>query len=78
MRAITYYIHKETKEEFTTSRLFIEHREDFETMEEYNKWVEENFEEREKFVGTPYERTRAMVYATNNRWAIENFNATHN
>ena len=78
MRAITYYIHKETKEEFTTSRLFIEHREDFETMEEYDKWVAENFEEREKFVDTPYERTRAMVYATNNRWAIENFNATHN
>ncbi len=27
---------------------------------------------------TPYERTRAAVYATGNRWAIENFNATHN
>lgn len=26
---------------------------------------------------TPYERTRAAVYATGNRWAIENFNATH-
>ena len=26
---------------------------------------------------TPYERTRASVYATGNRWAIENFNATH-
>ena len=25
----------------------------------------------------PYERTRAAVYATGNRWAIENFNATH-
>ena len=24
-----------------------------------------------------YERTRAEVYATGNRWAIENFNATH-
>lgn len=24
-----------------------------------------------------YERTRAMVYATGNKWAIENFNATH-
>lgn len=24
-----------------------------------------------------YERTRAMVYATGNRWAIENFEATH-
>lgn len=26
---------------------------------------------------TPYERTRAAVYATGNRWAIENFEATH-
>lgn len=25
----------------------------------------------------PYERTRAAVYATGNKWAIENFNATH-
>ena len=25
----------------------------------------------------PYERTRNAVYATGNRWAIENFNATH-
>lgn len=26
---------------------------------------------------TPYERTKAAVYATGNKWAIENFNATH-
>ena len=26
---------------------------------------------------TPYERTRAKVAATGNRWAIENFRATH-
>jgi len=26
---------------------------------------------------TPQERTRARVYATGNKWAIENFNATH-
>ncbi len=25
----------------------------------------------------PYGRTRAAVYATGNRWAIENFEATH-
>lgn len=25
----------------------------------------------------PYARTRAQVYATGNRWAIENFEATH-
>jgi hypothetical protein len=27
---------------------------------------------------TPQQRTRANVMATGNRWAIENFNATHN
>lgn len=26
---------------------------------------------------SPYERTRASVYATGNKWAIENFEATH-
>lgn len=25
-----------------------------------------------------YEKTRAQVYATGNKWAIENFEATHN
>ncbi len=25
-----------------------------------------------------YDRTKAQVYATGNRWAIENFEATHN
>ena len=27
---------------------------------------------------TPQERTRAAVYATGNKWASENFEATHN
>jgi hypothetical protein len=26
---------------------------------------------------TPFEHTRAAVYATGNKWAIENFHATH-
>jgi len=26
---------------------------------------------------TPYERTKREVYATGNKWAIENFHATH-
>lgn len=34
-------------------------------------------EVRTKCIMSPYERTRAAVYATGNRWAIENFNATH-
>ena len=25
----------------------------------------------------PYERTKSAVYATGNKWAIENFHATH-
>lgn len=32
----------------------------------------------EKVVYSPYERRRNAVYATGNRWAIENWNATHN
>lgn len=31
----------------------------------------------DKIIQSPYERTRTAVYATGNRWAIENFNATH-
>lgn len=26
---------------------------------------------------SPYDRTKAQVYATGNKWAIENFHATH-
>ena len=32
---------------------------------------------KEKVIETPYERTRRAVYATCNRHAIENFEATH-
>ena len=32
---------------------------------------------KERFIKTPFERTRNAVYATGNKWAIENFNATH-
>lgn len=32
----------------------------------------------DKYIESPYERTRNAVYATGNKWAIENFNATHN
>lgn len=31
----------------------------------------------DKIISSPQERTRAAVYATGNKWAIENFNATH-
>lgn len=47
-----------------------------------NKEFEEAVREMEKEVesrkSTPYERTRNAVNATGNKWAIENFNATHN
>lgn len=33
---------------------------------------------RDKMILSPYERTRNAVYATGNRWAIENWNLTHN
>ena len=32
----------------------------------------------QRYYGTPFERQRAAVYATGNKWAIENWNATHN
>ena len=32
---------------------------------------------RDIMIESPYEKTRRAVYATGNRWAIENFNATH-
>ena len=31
----------------------------------------------DKYISSPYERVRASVYATGNKWAIENFNSTH-
>lgn len=38
-----------------------------------------NGRESARGVGRPsaYERARAAVYATGNKWAIENFHATH-
>ena len=34
-------------------------------------------ESTDKIIESPYERTRRQVYSTGNKWAIENFNATH-
>lgn len=39
--------------------------------------IEETVYDRPRY-RSPYERTRAQVYATGNKWAIENFHATHN
>lgn len=32
---------------------------------------------RDKYIETPFERNERRVYATGNRWAIENWRATH-
>lgn len=41
-------------------------------------WCCGDYEPREpKRRQTPYERTKSEVYATGNKWAIENFHATH-
>jgi len=51
----------------------------FDTNKKDNHNSENNHNARE--VGRPpmsaYERTKAQVYATGNKWAIENFHATH-
>lgn len=77
MRLVTYYIDRKTGEHKTYHEVYDNNRARFNSYDEYEKWVEENYEEREKFVESPQERLRASVYATGNRWAIENFNATH-
>ena len=46
-------------------------------------WLEEGMtspearQSRRKAKADHFERTRSKVYATGNKWAIENFNATH-
>lgn len=53
------------------------------TMDMVTKLIRMNKEAKQetaiqvKYIKTPQERTRDYVYATGNRWAIENFNATH-
>lgn len=48
----------------------------------YDAGITENNPKRKQILNavhkaSPYERTRAQVYATGNKWAIENFEATH-
>lgn len=49
-------------------------------FEDFKKAAERIFIDEEFCIKTktPYERTRDKVYATGNRWAKENFDATHN
>ena len=78
MRCISYFINKETKEQISYNTLKERYALNFDTYAEFMAWVEQNFDEYEKIIETPYEATRNSVYATGNKWAIENFNNTHN
>lgn len=77
MKQITKFISKETNEEVNELDIYEKYRKNFTTYDEFENWRDENFIERTIWIESPYERTRASVYATGNRWAIENFNATH-
>lgn len=52
-------------------------------LKEDDLWLDEGMvspearQSRRKIVVDHIERTRSKVYATGNRWAIENFEATH-
>ncbi len=63
MRAITYWINKETGEKTTDVDLVLKN--------------EDNYIEKTEYIMSPFERQEAAVYATGNKWAIENWNATH-
>ncbi len=63
MRAITYWINKETGEKTSDVDLVLKN--------------EDNYIEKTEYIMSPFERQEAAVYATGNKWAIENWNATH-
>lgn len=78
MKTIYLYIDKSNRTNvYKLKELEEKYLKDFANYSEFSNWVDQNFEEQQKLVQTPYERTRASVYATGNKWAIENFNATH-
>ena len=71
------YVNKSTGKEFSLYELEKLHRAEFSTYGAFSEWLDHNFTEQCRMIQSPYERTRATVYATGNKWAIENFNATH-
>ena len=78
MKTIYLYIDKSNRTNvYKLKELEEKYLKGFVNYSEFSQWVDQNFEEQQKLVQTPYERTRASVYATGNKWAIENFNATH-
>lgn len=71
------YESREDGKRYTLEELEAKHEKSFETYSEFIAFVEREYIEHSETVLSPYERTRNAVYATGNRWAIENFNATH-
>lgn len=48
-----------------------------EALEDFAEYQSKHRKTVTKTRQTPYERTKAAVYATGNKWAIENYEATH-
>lgn len=78
MRYKTTYRHKKTGASYTFDELGAIFAVECKDGRTFDKFIDDEFNMICKPVQTPYERTRAAVYATGNKWAIENFNATHN
>lgn len=77
MRYSYSYTEKSTGKEFRLYELEKLHRANFNSYGEFADWLDRHYTEQCRIIQSPYERTRAAVYATGNKWAIENFNATH-
>ena len=71
------YINKSTGEKFSLYDIEKAHRADFDSYGDFLNWIDQHYTEQCRIIQSPYERTRAAVYATGNKWAIENFNGTH-
>jgi hypothetical protein len=85
MKEVTYYTNKtgerfcifELEEIYFGADKYGNIHYTFKQYEVFEQWLKENFEELTRYVEDPRERARNSVYATGNRWAIENWNATH-
>lgn len=77
MKCISYFINKKTKEQLSYYELKEKYEQNFDNYINFMAWVGKNFYEHEKYIETPFERARNKVYATGNKWAIENWNYTH-
>jgi len=77
MRCVSYFTNKKTNETISYNELKERYQNNFATWQEFMNWTEKNFDEEQRYFDTPYERTRNSVYATGNKWAIENWNSTH-